>query len=61
MVYLDRNPAVVEWSYEPQSIVYWDPLKRKQRRYYIDFRCVARSGPVLKTVWIEVKPECECR
>lgn len=61
MMYLDRTPSIVQWSYEPQSIKYFDPVHQKLRRYYIDFRAIVKQGPILKTIWIEIKPLCECK
>lgn len=60
MRYLDTNPAIVAWSYEPTSIKYLDKSTGKVRRYYIDFMAVVKQGLVQKTIWIEVKPFCEC-
>ena len=61
MMYLDKTESIVQWSYEPQAIKYYDPVHKKLRRYYIDFRAVVKQGPIFKTVWIEIKPLCECR
>lgn len=60
MLYLDKNESVLCWSYEPQSVKYWDPVHKKTRRYYIDFSATVKRGMFQKTVWIEVKPLCEC-
>lgn len=60
MLYLDKNPNVVSWTYEPFSIKYNDASSGgKQRKYYIDFAAVIKSGNFLKTVWIEVKSKRE--
>lgn len=63
MRYLDENPKVVKWIYEPRAIQYRDmsmPDKNgrlgKIRRYYIDFVATILTGDnSVKTVWIEVK------
>lgn len=61
MLYLDKNPAIVQWSYEPKPIKYIDKSSSppKVRRYFIDFVAVAQVGLVKKTIWIEVKPYSE--
>lgn len=61
MLYLDTTNAVIEWIYEPQSIKYFDPIHKKTRRYYIDFTAIVKQGNVFKTVWLEIKPLCECK
>ena len=59
MMYADRNPSVVSWGYEGTTVKYFDKAKGKVRRYYIDFSIVVKVGPVRKTIWVEIKPECE--
>ena len=61
MQYLDRSPSIVSWNYEPKPIHYIDKTScpPKVRRYFVDFQAVVKSGPVMKTVWLEVKPLCE--
>lgn len=61
MVYLDKNPNIIQWNYENQTIKYFDKVSNKVRRYYIDFVAVAKSGSVYKTIWIEVKSEKETK
>lgn len=59
MMYLDKNTNILQWSYEPTSIKYFDKSRNKVRRYYIDFTAVVKAGLVTKKVWLEIKPECE--
>lgn len=59
MRYCDSNPNVIAWCYEPQCIKYFDKATNKVRRYFIDFTLVVRAGAARKTIWVEVKSECE--
>ena len=60
MKYLDKNPAILEWTYEPMAIEYYDTIRRKTRRYFLDFVAkVHRGGGFSKTVLIEVKSKRE--
>lgn len=61
MLYLDKNESIVKWSYEPMSIKYFDKIKNKVRRYYIDFTAIVKTGNILKRIWLEVKPDCETK
>lgn len=60
MLYLDKNPAIVEWGYEKTIIPYYDTGLKKNRRYFIDFSAKIRTGiNTFKTVLIEVKSKKE--
>ena len=61
MMYLDRSPAIVKWSYEKFPVTYIDQSSNppKQRKYWIDFIVIAKAGNHLKTIWIEVKSKRE--
>lgn len=61
MMYLDRNPNIVWWSYEKFSIKYIDKSTKPERMrdYHIDFIAVAKTPNGLKKLWIEVKQDSE--
>ena len=55
--WLDYNPNVVNWSSEITHIEYYDPVKRKKRRYFPDFLMkVKDKNDNFVTYMIEVKP-----
>ena len=55
--WLDNNPAVINWSSEIMHIEYFDPVKRKKRRYYPDFlmKIEDKQGKLI-TYLVEIKP-----
>src|SRR5574344_2593209 len=58
MMYLDKNPSIISWSYEPKPIRYLDKSCNPPavRRYFVDFIATAKVNSMLtKTIWIEVK------
>ena len=62
MVWLDMNPAVLEWSSESLSIQYWNPTKNRPANYFPDFyaKIKNKSGLVEKFI-MEVKPSKETK
>jgi len=58
--WLDANPSVIEWSSESVTVYYYDPVQRKQRRYYPDFyaKIINKSDSPVRFL-IELKPEHE--
>lgn len=58
--WLDVNPQVKKWSSEIMHIEYFDPVKRKKRRYYPDFlmQVEDKQGNLI-TYLVEVKPHKE--
>lgn len=58
MLYLDKNPMIKAWAYEPTSIKYLDVTTNKVRRYYIDFMVVVKGNPD-KVFYCEVKSKKE--
>jgi len=53
----DNNTGVVQWVSEPFAIPYFDPVKKKKRRYYPDFLIkVVNKTNKITTYVIEIKP-----
>lgn len=57
MQYCDINPSILLWGSEPVAVPYFDPIKKKNRRYYPDFliRVRDKAGKE-KTYMVEIKP-----
>jgi len=53
----DSNPGIIAWSSETVEIPYYDPVKRKQRRYYPDYiiKTIGEGNKEL-TYIVEIKP-----
>lgn len=49
----DESPDVVGWASEELTVDYYDPVKRRSRRYFPDFIVKRKDG---KTMMVEVKP-----
>jgi hypothetical protein len=60
--YCDRNENILKWSSEPLSIDYWNPLDKKQHKYYVDFyiKTLREDGSTQEWI-IEVKPEAQTK
>ena len=58
---LDENPSILHWASEELTVPYWDPVKKKNRRYYPDFLIRKKDVKTGKeeTVMIEVKPSSQ--
>jgi hypothetical protein len=56
----DSNPGIIAWGSEALEIPYFDPVKRKQRRYFPDFvmKTIGKDGREL-TYIVEIKPYSE--
>jgi hypothetical protein len=54
---LDKNPNVLEWSSEEHPIPYRCPIKRKVRRYFVDFwmKWKDKNG-IIREAFVEIKP-----
>lgn len=60
MQYLDKHPAIVEWSSEETIVPYISPIDNRTHRYFLDFRVVIDRGAGKKeTMLIEVKPKAQ--
>ena len=60
MVYLDDNPAILEWSSEEIAIPYLCPTDNRWHRYYPDFVVKAKKADgSIQTMILEVKPKKE--
>ncbi|EON7637247.1 TnsA endonuclease N-terminal domain-containing protein [Escherichia coli] len=61
MISLDNNPAVIEWSIEPFSIPYINPVDNHQHMYWPDFYVlyIGADGKQHAQV-LEVKPYKQC-
>lgn len=55
--YCDSSESVVEYSSEPVGIPYWNPILKKESRYFIDCYMATRdpSGNINRWL-IEIKP-----
>ncbi|WOL22735.1 hypothetical protein [Escherichia phage vB_EcoM_JNE01] len=62
MIALDNNPAVIEWSVEPFSIPYVNPVDGKTHQYWPDFyvQYIGADGKQHAQL-IEVKPYKQCQ
>lgn len=56
----DTNPNIIKWNSEEIVIPYFDPIKNRQRRYYMDFWAIMKkpNGETFEML-IEVKPHKE--
>jgi hypothetical protein len=62
MNYFDLQESIHSWSSEERSVSYYDPVKRKWRRYFPDFIISYRNRYGQNIVeMIEVKPEKEVK
>ena len=53
----DSNPMIKSWSSESITIPYFDPVKRRRRRYFPDFFMVVKDKTEKEIKYIvEIKP-----
>lgn len=57
MAWFDATPEVLAWESEETVINYFDPVKNKMRRYYMDFRILTKQADgTAKVCLVEIKP-----
>lgn len=56
MRWCDSNPNVIEWGSECITIPYYDPVKKKNRKYFVDNYVKIREGDVIRKYLVEIKP-----
>ena len=57
MKWADNSDAVLSWQSEEKAIWYWDPVTKKNRRYFPDFLLTyKRSDGIICEEVVEVKP-----
>lgn len=55
--WFDTTPEVVFWESEETIVPYYDPVKQKNRKYYMDFKLMTRQADgTLKVILVEIKP-----
>lgn len=60
MNYLDLREEVHSWQSEEKFVVYYDPVTKKNRRYFPDFLVKFKNSKgEMVTEMIEVKPKAE--
>jgi hypothetical protein len=55
--FCDETPNIVKWSSEEIVIPYESPLDKKMHNYYPDFLIQVKTGDLVKTMMVEVKPK----
>jgi hypothetical protein len=55
--FCDETPNIVKWSSEEIVIPYESPLDKKIHNYYPDFLIQVKTGDLVKTMMVEVKPK----
>ena len=54
----DKNDKIMKWQSEEKAIPYYDPVAKKNRRYFPDFIIqFERKDGVMVTEMIEIKPQ----
>jgi hypothetical protein len=61
MRWCDNNHNIIKWDFEPFSICYYDPMKKKNRQYFVDNYVEIREGNKIKKYHLELKSERETK
>jgi hypothetical protein len=61
MKFCDTNPKVVRWGSENYQVPYYDPIKRKNRLYFVDNYVEILEGNIVKKYLIELKDHKETK
>jgi len=58
---IDLNPSIIRWGSEEFFIPYWDPVNKRERRYFVDLfiEYIDSSKKVQKAI-VEIKPHGQC-
>ena len=59
--YCDLNDSVLKWSSEPMAIDYYNPLDKKEHKYYVDFYIKVEKDGVDEEWILEIKPESQTK
>lgn len=61
MNWCDLSESVLEWGSESVVVQYFDPVKRKTRRYFTDFYIKYKKDGKIVTRIVEIKPYRQTR
>lgn len=57
-IYCDNNESIIQWSSEPFSIEYYNPLTKKRHQYFPDFWVkILKKDGTIKELLVEIKPK----
>jgi hypothetical protein len=57
---LDKNPSILEWSSESIVVIYYNVVKKRSARYFLDFWIrYKKKGGTVGELLVEIKPSSE--
>lgn len=56
MIWLDKNPNVLQWNSEQVVLPYKSPIDGQMHRYFVDFSAKIQTNSGIKRYLIEIKP-----